>query len=74
VGHGLSQDRGALGNHGLCSFSFPASSKARSLLPLCHELTGAVGQRSKEANQSGGVVLWRRCCREAFILVFEPDG
>jgi hypothetical protein len=70
-GHGLLQDRGALGNQGLRSFSLPASSRARSPLPLYHKPTGAVGQRGKEANQSGGVFCGEGAMEKLLILGFE---
>jgi len=73
-GRGLSQDRGALGNQGLCSFGFPASSKARSPLPLHHKPTGAVGQGDKEADEGGGGILRGRCRRKASILGFNHLG
>jgi hypothetical protein len=72
--HVLSQDCGALGNQGLCSFGFPASSKARSPLPLHHKPTGAVGQGDKEADEGGGGILRGRCRRKASILGFNHLG
>jgi hypothetical protein len=41
----------------LCSFGFPASSKARSPLPLHHKPTGAVGQGDKGTDKGGGSVF-----------------
>lgn len=74
VGHGPLQDRGALGDQGLCSFGFPPSFKVRSPLPLHHEPTGALVERGEETNPSGGGGLWRRCCGKTSILGFGLAG
>jgi hypothetical protein len=75
VGHGLSQDCGALGNQGLCSsFGFPASSRVRSPLPLHRELAGALRQRDKEADEGGGNVVrggWRR--KALYLVLSQLD-
>jgi len=57
VGHGLSQDRGTLGKPRLMPFlRFYATLSPSEGIPY-HQPSGAVGQRSKEANQSGRGLL-----------------
>ena len=57
VGHGLSQDRGAVGDQSLCSLGVPASSSTSPPLPLHHEPAGTARQGGEEADQGGGSVL-----------------
>jgi hypothetical protein len=74
VGHGPPQDRGALGDQGLCSFGFPPSFKVRSPLPLHHEPTGALVERGERDEPewwrwSVAKVLWKN-----FYLGFGLAG
>ena len=74
LGRDLSQDRGAVGDQGLCPSGVPASPQAHPKVSLYDEPAGTAGQGGEEAEQSSGGLLWGRSSGKALILGPEPSG
>jgi hypothetical protein len=74
VGHGLSQDRGAVEDQDLCPSGVPASPQAHPKVSLYDEPAGTAGQGGEEADHSSGGLLWGRSSGKPLILGPEPSG